>query len=87
MIVRATMTSIKTRINECHCKGPSMDLLHLCFYSVCHDHADPVSVCYHSLIFWKNTGRERDLQNLLGMGRALVSPDIYFSKTLFRSAS
>jgi 1-acyl-sn-glycerol-3-phosphate acyltransferase len=50
------MTSIKTRINERHCETPSMDLLRVCFYFVCHNHVDPVSVCYHLLIFGRIRG-------------------------------
>src|SRR4029079_9997972 len=76
------MTSIKTRIDECHCKVPSSDLLPLCLYPVCYDHVDPVSVCDHCIFFWKDTRWECDLRNLQGMGCSLVPLDIYLPKTL-----
>ena len=67
---------------KAHCETPSMDLLYLCLYPVCHDHAVPFPVCYHRLIFWKDTRWECDLQNLYDMGRSLVPFDIYFSQAV-----
>ena len=68
-------------------KAPSLDLLYLCYYPVCYDHAGPVPFCYYRFFFWADTWRECDLQNLQDVGRSLVPFDIYFSQAHFRNTA
>ena len=64
-----------------------MDLLHLCFCFVCLDHVDPVPICYRCLIFWKDTRRKCDLQDLQSVGRSLVPFDIYLPTALLQNTT
>ena len=62
------MINTKTGIDEVIAEAPAMDLLHICFYHVCWYNDTHFSICFHSRIFWKNTGWQYDDQVVYGMG-------------------
>jgi hypothetical protein len=47
-------------------------LQHLRIRLVCNLYPDRISICYHFFLFWKDPGRQRNLQHVPAMGRLLV---------------